>query len=264
MRNVESQEVFLISSPNLDWLQIRRYLRLVGGESWADRVTSDPTMVDAEALVEFSGKFCYRSWEAGLNPNVSTVSEDSLAYHGNILASGHGSVLEHANFTFILHDVSRVFTHEIVRHRVGVAISQESLRFVRLDDIPFWFPEWVRNDYELMVRAHQLLEEMEVFQAWMADHFGLDDDSVPFAEKKHKTSFMRRFAPIGLATGMVWTVNVRAIRHVIAMRTNLAAEEEARLVLDKVAELALRAVPALMQDYSPDENREWIPEFLKV
>ena len=45
----------------------------------------------------------------------------------------------------MLHNVSRVATHELVRHRAGVAVSQESLRFVRLDDLPFWFPEWARR-----------------------------------------------------------------------------------------------------------------------
>ena len=101
-------------------------------------------------------------------------------------------------------------------------------------------------------------------QTWMAGHFGLDDDGVPFAEKKHKTSFMRRFAPDGVATGMLCTINVRALRHIIYMRTALAAEEEIRIVFDQVARLALEAAPNLMQDYSPDENGEWVPEFLKV
>ena len=45
-------------------------------------------------------------------------------------------------FSFVLHNVSRVVTHELVRHRPGTAVSQESLRFVRLTDIPFWFPDW--------------------------------------------------------------------------------------------------------------------------
>ena len=38
-----------------------------------------------------------------------------------------------------------MFTHELVRHRVGTSISQESLRFVRLDDLPFWFPDWAQE-----------------------------------------------------------------------------------------------------------------------
>ena len=64
---------------------------------------------------------CYRSWEPGLNPNVRKVPvKDQEAYLQNILKQQHGSVLEHAAASrFVLHNVSRVFTHEIVRHRPG-------------------------------------------------------------------------------------------------------------------------------------------------
>lgn len=260
MRHVKP-EVFLIAKPQVDWDTIRRYLGGVGGESWADRVEGTS---DGEALVEFGGRLCYRSWEPGLNANVSRVRQDSQEYLGNILSSGHGSVLEHANYSFVFHNVSRVFTHEQVRHRAGVAISQESMRFVRLTDIPFWFPEWATKDEELMRRSIELLHDMEEHQIWMAEHFGLDDTGVPFSEKKYKTSFMRRFAPDGVATGMLCTMNVRALRHVIFMRTALGAEEEIRLVMDEVARLALEATPNLMQDYSPNEDLEWIPMWEKV
>lgn len=256
-------EVFLISAPSVDWNSIRNYLSTIEADSWADRVeNSDST--DAESLVEFGGRLCYRSWEPGLNANVTRVREDSKDYHLNVLRSGHGSVLEHANFSYVLHNVSRVVTHEMVRHRAGAAYSQESMRFVRLVDIPFWFPEWAEADPELMNRSIELLHRMESHQTWMAEHFGLDDEGVPFSEKKAKTSFMRRFAPIGVSTGMLATFNMRTIRHIVYMRSSLGAEEEIRIVADEIAELALEAAPNLMQDYSPNENGEWIPEFLKV
>lgn len=269
-RVIERPEVFLVQSPSLDWEEIRRYLTKVSERtdtdclSWADRVQDNPDVPDGDALVEFGGRLCYRSWIPGANVNVGRVREDSKVYLGNILESKHGSVVEHANYSFIFDDVSRVFTHELVRHRAGVAVSQESMRFVRLTDIPFWFPEWARLDDELMNRSIELLHQMEAHQWWMSGHFGLDDEGVPFSEKKHKTSFMRRFAPDGVATGMLCTINVRAIRHIVYMRTALGAEEEIRLVMDDVAQLALEATPNLMQDYSPNENQEWIPEFLKI
>lgn len=257
-------EAFLISAPQLDWDEVRRYLDCVGGEAeeWANRVQN--VIPDGEALVEFGGRLCYRSWEPGLNANVTMVRRDSQDYLGNILQSGHGSVLEHANYSFVLHEVSRVLTHEFVRHRAGVAVSQESMRFVRLDDLPFWFPDWSREDPALMDRALKIITDAEDFQLWMAEHFGLDDPGVPFAEKKHKTSFMRRFAPHGVATGMIVTINVRALRHIIYMRSALGAEEEIRIIADQMAHLALAATPNLMQDYDVNENGEWVPDFMKV
>src|ERR1700749_5249258 len=127
---------------------------------------------------------CYRSWEPGHNPNVRKGRDDQEVYLQNILKQAHCSVLEHVSFSFVLHNVSRVFTHEIARHRPGTAISQESLRYVRLDELPFWFPDWAREDPELMKRATALLAEMEAFQGWMAEHFKLDDPGLKFEQQK--------------------------------------------------------------------------------
>ncbi|GLZ03163.1 hypothetical protein Acsp03_06300 [Actinomadura sp. NBRC 104412] len=265
MKSVEP-EVYLVARPELDYNEVARYLRDVGGESWLgrlDRGELDAELNDPQNLAEFAGRLCYRSWEPGLNPNVTRIRTDQDAYLKNILRSMHGSVLEHISFSFVLHNVSRVLTHELVRHRPGTAISQESLRFVRLQDIPFWFPEWAREDAELMKRATALLEQMEEFQGWMAARFGLDDEGVPFAEKKHKTSFMRRFAPEGVATGLVWTANVRTLRHVIENRTAPGAEEEIRLLFGRVGEVMRREAPALFGDYEIEDGA-WIPKWRKV
>jgi thymidylate synthase (FAD) len=256
-------EVYLVARPKLDYKAIASYLHEVGGEKWLERLDRDQLDVDAQNLAEFAGKMCYRSWEPGLNPNVRRVRDDQEEYLENILSSAHGSVLEHVSFTFVLHNVSRVFTHELARHRPGTAISQESLRFVRLDEIPFWFPEWALVDTELMERASSLLAEMEKFQLWMAEHFGLDDDGVKMHEKKHKTSFMRRFAPEGVATGLVWTANIRSLRHTIEARTDQGAEEEIRLVFGKIGEIMRKEAPALFGDYEVKEGT-WVPGWRKV
>ncbi|HEY0543114.1 MAG TPA: FAD-dependent thymidylate synthase [Actinoallomurus sp.] len=265
MRSVEP-EVHLVARPELDYDEVARYLGEVGGTAWLERLDRgdlDTELNDPQNLAEFAGRLCYRSWEPGLNPNVTKVRTDQTAYLENILRSLHGSVLEHVSFSFVLHNVSRVLTHELARHRPGVAISQESLRFVRLQDIPFWFPEWAQEDPELMKRATALLSQLEEFQGWMAERFGLDDEGVPFAEKKHKTSFMRRFAPEGVATGLVWTANVRTLRHVIEARTAAGAEEEIRLLFGKVAEVMRREAPALFGDYVVEDGA-WTPRWRKV
>ncbi len=261
LRRVEP-EVRLIARPQLDYDEVAAYLAEVGGEKWLERVDRGE-LDDTQNLAEFAGRVCYRSWEPGLNPNVTRIRTDQEKYLRNILASAHGSVLEHVSFTLVLHHVSRVATHELVRHRAGTAVSQESLRFVRLDDLPFWFPRWAEGDPELMERATELLGRMEEFQQWMAGHFGLDEEGVPFAEKKAKTSFMRRFAPEGVATGLVWTANVRTLRHVIESRTAPGAEEEIRLLFGKVGELLTREAPALFGDYTVEDGA-WVPGWRKV
>jgi thymidylate synthase (FAD) len=114
-----------------------------------------------------------------------------------------------------------------------------------------------------MKRATALLTELEQFQQWMAGHFELDDDGTKMHEKKLKTSFMRRFAPEGLATGLVWTANIRTLRHTIEARTDQGAEEEIRLVFGKIGELMRAEAPALFGDYTVTDGT-WVPGWRKV
>lgn len=255
--------VFLISRPSVDLDAVRAYLREVGGESWLERRLADTEEPPngAQLLVEFAGRACYRSWEPGLNPNVTRIREDQGEYLGNLLASLHGSVLEHANYTFVFHNVSRVFTHELVRHRAGSAFSQESLRYVRLTDIGFRVPPALEPVREQVV---ELVERLEEFQVSAAEELGLDDEGVPFSVKKEATSALRRLAPIGLSTEIVWTANLRTLRHVIEMRTAPGAEEELRSVFDDVARIMVDEAPGLFQDFGREEDGSWVPQHRKV
>jgi thymidylate synthase (FAD) len=252
--------VHLIARTAVDTAGMRGYLESVGGESWLERVLQDQPN-DAELLVEFAGRACYRSWEPGLNANVTRVRTDRRAYLENILHSAHGSVLEHASFSFALRNVSRVFTHELVRHRAGSAFSQESLRYVRLTDIGFRVPPALESMRE---RVLSIVEQLEEFQREAAEQLGLDEEGVPFHVKKEATSALRRLAPIGLSTDIIWTANVRTLRHVIEMRTDPGAEEELRLVFDEIARVCKSESPLLFQDFERREDGSWVPTYRKV
>ena len=274
-------QVFLIARLSIDLEGMRCYLRAVGGESWLEsrlgasegagaagaggHSSFQPGAASAinagELLVEFGGRACYRSWEPGLNPNVTKIRTDQREYFANILRSAHGSVLEHANYSFALRDCSRVFTHEIVRHRAGSAFSQESLRYVRLADIGFRVPPALEPVREQVI---SIVEQLEEFQLSAAQKLGIDDEGVPFHAKKEVTSALRRLAPIGLSTDIIWTANARTLRHVIEMRTAPGAEEELRLIFDQVAQIMQREAPGLFQDFARADDGSWVPEFHKV
>ena len=82
--------------------------------------------------------------------------------------------------------------------------------------------------------------------------------------KKEVTSALRRLAPLGLSTDIVWTANARTLRHVVEMRTDPGAEEELRLVFGMVAEVMVREAPGLFQDFARREDGAWVPEHRKV
>ncbi len=269
--------VYLIARPSIDFEGMRAYLQDVGGESWLQRRLDEGAAPKGEGegedsgrqaginagelLLEFGGRACYRSWEPGLNPNVSKIRTDRQEYFANILRSGHGSVLEHASYSFALRNVSRVFTHELVRHRAGSAFSQESLRYVRLTDIGFRVPPALEPVREQVI---SIVEQLEEFQVSAAAELGIDRQGVPFHVKKEVTSALRRLAPIGLSTDIVWSANARTLRHVIEMRTAEGAEEELRLVFDKIARIMLAEAPNLFQDFVRHDDGSWVPENRKV
>ena len=83
----------------------------------------------------------------------------------------------------------------------------------------------------------------------MAEHYELDEEGKAFSKKKEITSAMRRIAPIGVATSVGWSANIRTLRHVIEARTEPSAEEEIRLVFGKVGEILMEKYQVLFGDY---------------
>ncbi|MEK7579611.1 MAG: FAD-dependent thymidylate synthase [Patescibacteria group bacterium] len=244
MHKVEPQ-VFLIGETRVVEEGLQAYLNYLGIPDW---ISDAPT--DSEKIVEVMGRLCYRSFQPGMNKNVTKIREHNSDYLGNILKVKHGSVIEHPMMNFVFADVSRVFTHELVRHRAGVAISQESLRFVRLEDLGQWLPTVIRENKEAVEIFCKTFQDLENLQIKLAELFRLDDSDLPFSVKKVITSAMRRIAPIGLATTIGWSANPRTIRWVLEMRTHPTAEEEIRLVFGKAGEIVTKRYPHFFGDFT--------------
>jgi thymidylate synthase (FAD) len=258
MRRVKPS-VFLVGQTELCRSGMSAYLNHIGASDWRTDANTD-----AETLMEFMGRLCYRSWKPGMNANVTKVREGSQSYLSNIIKVKHGSVLEHAVTSWVFADVSRVFTHELVRHRAGAAYSQESLRFVRLTDLGLWLPPEAESQPWLVELFERTFKNLEELQKEMAKRLGLDDDGVQFKEKKVLTSLMRRAAPDGLATTIGASFNFRALRHIIEMRTAESAETEIRVVFDDVAKICKSYWPNVFSDFTKNDKGEWVTENGKI
>ncbi len=270
MHRVEPKP-YLIGESSLDDIEIQKFLRDAYGEKgkrwFVDNCMEDvDTLVasDSEILTEIMGRLCYRSFAPGLNKNVTKIRDGNDEYIANILKQKHGSVLEHGSTNWIIHNVSRVFTHELVRHRAGVAVSQESMRYVRLDDFGLWLPEDPAITEEIRLMCERKFCEDEKFCTLLGQKLGIEDPGRDFAFKKKWTSFIRRFAPHGLSTTIGITINFRAMRHVLEMRTAEGAEVEIRLVFDMIARICKERWPSMVGDMEPNEKGEWIPKNSKV
>src|SRR2546427_140605 len=216
--------------------------------------------LDGQALIEFAGRICYESYEPGLNPNVTKIRDSPSEYFRNILMKGDGSIYEHSQISFALLNISRVCSHEIVRHRVGTAISQESLRYVRPPQIKFWVPEELSEEQRKAVEkavegAERAYRDLEGHIPW---------SEMRMDQKKRLTSAIRRILPDGLATNLIWTANHRTLRWVIEMRTDPSAEVEIRMVFNQIAEICIRDYPYLYGDFVmtelPDGTKSFRPK----
>src|SRR5258708_26509717 len=100
----------------------------------------------------------------------------------NIKKQGHGSVLEHANYSILIEGVSRSLTHELVRHRAGFAYSQLSQRYVDESQAAFVVPPAVAGDPDLeSAWTEQIASAQRTYVALLAkliDRYRWVDDKV--------------------------------------------------------------------------------------
>lgn len=226
---------------------MRDFLDSIGATDW--HVPSD-VKSDGELLVEIAGRTCYKSFGTELNKNLTRTRNDHHEYIGNILNTKHGSVLEHATTSVGFVDVSRIFTHELVRHRAGCAYSQESMRFVRLEDVGMYIPSCIQGTYDLdaELKFREAAESAERYYIELTKILIKDD--MPFTKKKEITSAIRRIAPSGHATNIVVTANHRAWRHLFELRTARGVEEEIGVVMGALGQQFRNKYPAFYQDMS--------------
>ena len=209
---------------------------------------------DGERLAEFAGRLCYMSQR---NP----ASRSTREYLENIKKQGHGSVLEHANYSILVEGVSRSLTHELVRHRAGMAFSQLSQRYVDESEANFVVPpaiigdESLRTAWQQQIESAQssyvaLVEELMERYAWVTD-------------KVHRRKMAREAArgvlPNSTETKIVVTANARAWRTLLELRAGEGAELEIRRWAVAILRILQSEAPAFFSDfeiYQADDRQE--------
>lgn len=210
----------------------------------------NPVISFLENLYEFAGRLCYESWKledgSFVNKNLTKIREGNFEYLKNIIEVDHGSVLEHGNIVILFHNVSRVFTHELVRHRVGTSMSQTSGRYVRYDNIKFWIPPSLEGVKDIIIST---IESIETAVKSLSFSLDIDNPELNFTIKKKITSALRRITPNGIANNILFGFNGRSLRHILKMRTSEQAEEEMQIVMGNLKLKMKKELPSLLQDF---------------
>jgi thymidylate synthase (FAD) len=214
---------------------------------------------DGDKLIETAGRICYDSFGKG---------RTSKEYHRHILDVGHGSVVEHANYTFLVSGISRALSAELNRHRAGTAISQRSTRYVdESASLMVYHPvlrDFIGDRISSLPRRASLLRKVEAANKLAKETYRLINKELeeylmkkgvdPLVAKKQARGAARMVLGLGLETEQVWSANVRALRHIIQMRAVMAADAEIREFAIALLEIMKAELPPYFEDLELQES----------
>ncbi len=151
-----------------------------------------------------------------------------------IKESGHHSVIEHASFTFAIHDVSRSLTHQLVRHRLA-SYSQQSQRYVDIEDFDPVIPDSIReND-----RAEKIFQDlMENIQEAYIDL--KEKEEVPLEDARY-------VLPNATRSNIIVTMNARELWHFFSLRCCKRAQWEIRDMANMMLKLVKEKAPLIFE-----------------
>jgi thymidylate synthase ThyX len=159
----------------------------------------------------------------------------------------------------IMHPAHNFVANGIVTHN-----SQESMRFVRMESVPYWKTPLLRDqNLEFQMEFEMAIEQIEGSVQRLIRACGLEGIR-DFGTKKALTSLIRRIIPMGVCTTIMATGNLRSWRHIMGMRTAGAAEEEIRNVMDQVGHILKGEYPNVFADMIRQDDGQWILEKEKV
>ena len=157
-----------------------------------------------------------------------------------IIKAGHESCIEHAYVTFELDEISRVVTHELVRHRLA-SFSQRSQRYVNEANPQYVIPDELKDNNEAM---EIYTNTMNLVWKAYAD----------LQKLGYKNEIARYVLPNSCETKICFTANFRALRNFLKLRCSKRAQPEIRkmayIMLDKLIEIA----PSCFEDLKQEEN----------
>jgi len=244
----------MIAAPRVDIDNVHDFIVGFDPELNYHSYLKDIDIPDPETLVKFAGQLCYMS----LGPK-RTYNSEVGKYLDHIKESGHGSVLEHANWSFLCYGVSRSLTHELVRHRAGMAFSQVSQRYVSGKALRFVERPEFQND----VLLHDLFEKRIDLAACEYNTIAsrlmerqTENDPVLKADNDRMTDLRKKVnqaaracLPNETEAPIVVTLNARSLRHVLEMRGSEGAETEIRRLAYLMYKLVFQVAPYLFSDY---------------
>lgn len=189
-----------------------------------------------ERTVAMAARLCYSPVGAEqLAEKMSPQQIQNLLT--KIIKMGHLSTFEHVSFTFAVEGVSRVLTHQLVRHRIA-SYSQQSQRYVEEHDFEFIIPPSIDKDPAAKERFIALMEQIRMVYG------DLTERGIPREDARYCLANATE-------TKIVITMNARSLLHFFTLRCCRRAQWEIRRMADLMLIEAKKAAPLLFAKAGP-------------
>jgi thymidylate synthase (FAD) len=194
-------------------------------------------------LIYTACRTCYSELEPqdifgrATNGQVATDKQQDLVRR--VIESGHGSTIEHINFTFAISGVTRTLSHQLVRHRAGVAFDQQSQRYLNYKRPSYMVPGSLTDaPSDLRDRFVAEMDDSLAFYGEMLDA-GIPGEDARFV------------MPNATRTNLIMTANLRALIHMSGLRLCTMAQWEIRRLFQLIRHEVFAVSPFLGSFLAP-------------
>ena len=193
---------------------------------------------DPEKIVAQSARLCYSALSVE-DLEEKLTNESIIKLIKKIMKLGHYSVLEHATFTFAIEEISRVTSHQLVRHRLA-SFSQQSQRYVKIDKegFPYIVPKSIEKDEKLAKIFIDAVKELDGIYQLLLDHNIKAEDA-------------RYILPQAVTTKMIISANARELLHIFKLRCCNRAQWEIRELTMNMLKEVKSIAPTIFENAGP-------------
>lgn len=179
-----------------------------------------------------AGKLCYAK---GSLDDLQKIDEKEEAnFIEKIIKLNHLSVVEHASFTFAIEGISRVTSHQLVRHRIA-SFSQQSQRYVKKKDFEYIIPPRIKKKKELKAIFEKVIKDINTAYTKLLDN-GIPAEDARF------------LLPNACETKIITTMNARELLHFFKLRCAKTSQWEIRELANLMLKEVRKVAPVIFKD----------------
>ncbi len=178
------------------------------------------------------GKLCYA--KSSLKDLEKITPQEEKRFIEKIIKLGHLSVIEHSSFTFAIEGISRVTSHQLVRHRIA-SFSQQSQRYVKKRNFEYIIPPTIKKKKKLKAVFEKVIKDINAAYAKLLDN-GIPAEDARF------------LLPNACETKIIVTMNARELLHFFKLRCAKNSQWEIRQMANLMLKEARKVASVIFKN----------------